>query len=439
MQDVDPPASRRRPAAVASAPCRTGEPGQTLAAALVSASARRRAARPRSRPPPCAERVSERASHEVALGDRDRPAPIAREQRPRDAGQHAGRCQHQPAFPDSSTSGASRRSSSRATRLVSAAPTGRTSRAARTPPCRGPAASRRERRPAPRASTRARAGRARRGDHQRDHALGGDDVGDQGRARPVAPGPCSATGSAYPAGTPALPGPLADPLPQLGLSALGRRLRPLELRQVGRQPRRPAVPGPAGPDASIRARSDHSNSTSGDRDRPPPAGPAPRADAVPGHLRLQVEAAERALPLVQVAEPAPRWASAADARPRSRPGGRTSRSLSRTPSGAPARDPHRPQALASLSVAPAQHDRAPVEPDVERPPATSSGVQLLGQASPRVHHEVGSRPGRTPAPCTSASALSRSAGVPAPAEHARAPAGRRAPARGPASADAGRW
>ena len=117
-----------------------------------------------------------------------------------------------------------------------------------------------------------------------------------------------------------LPGPLPHPLPQLGL-ALGRRpavaLARLghlaELGQVGRRSTRPAGARTGCTRlASIRARSDHSNRTVGLAASPPPAPARGRRAACPcpTTIGLQVEAAERALPRVQVGR-APRAGAAA--------------------------------------------------------------------------------------------------------------------------------
>ena len=151
------------------------------------------------------------------------------------------------------------------------------------------------------------------GDHQRDDALGRHDVRDQGRARPAAPGrtPTSSGRRTPRSRAPArrVRGPAAAARPARTASSRDASSLAASVRSSARSA---ATCSSCGTRtgctrlASIRARSDHSNSTSGDRDRlatrsPRTASRRPWPVTIVCRSRLP----ERALPLVQVGQPTP--------------------------------------------------------------------------------------------------------------------------------------
>ena len=243
------------------------------------------------------------------------------------------------------------------------------------------------------------------------------------------------------------PRALADPLPELGLARRRPRASPPPWpRACASSARSAGDCSSCGTRtgctrlASIRARSDHSKSTSGDRERLATRSPrtASRArarspsSAGRGSRTSSATRAGRPGPAVGVAGRPPVAAALGQRRAhvavaqsygeRRVLGTRTARS----------------RWLRLLMVTAPQHHQRGVEPDVDRPPGQLQRIELGARSSPWCTRDGRVRPSRTSAPWTSASALSRKAGRPGRGRSGREPRGPpRALGRVRASAAAG--
>ena len=291
-------------------------------------------------------------------------------------------------------------------------------------------------------------GRPRRGDDERHHPLGRDDVGHQGLTPRRSPGSPRAASARR-----------RHPEPRVRHARSRTRWRSSASRarssrvassfaaSVRSSARSATTSSSCGTRtgwtrlASIRARSDHSNSTSGDRDRlatrsPRTASRRPCPVTIVCRSRLPNELCHSC----RSASPRRRWpAPPLDGRS-APPGPRARRDPQSYGERRPAGDPHRPEPAACLvEIATAQQHQRRVQPDVDRPPAQLERVQLGRRGRPRAAPGTDvSGPSRTSAPCTSASALSRKAGVRARSKRARAARAASSARSGPAPTRRGR-
>ena len=185
-----------------------------------------------------------------------------------------------------------------------------------------------------------------------------------------------------------LPGPLAHALPELALPSRAAVRRVLGAGQgaqllqmtlyvlVARKPHRlhPAGQGagPLGPlEQHVGLAGSHRHAQAAHREPTP----------VPGHHRLQVETAERALPLVQVAEPATKVLQSVGTPTHALGEGRTHVPPTQPHTQrSPLRDPDgREAAPTFLELAPPDGDQRRIETGVDRPPRHFEPSELLGQ------------------------------------------------------------